>query len=119
MTDRQPSRPRQRQIRLEVPASVNTTYANVVMIAHTSGEFVFDFVHLMPGIPMARVQSRVVMNPTSAKALYRALGENLEKYEKQFGEIKLPPTLADQLFSMVKPGEGLDDDDEDASDEQT
>ena len=61
---------------------------------------VFDFAHLLPGLPQARVNARVVMSPLGAKLLYRALGENLARYEAAFGEIKTPTesTLADFLF---------------------
>ncbi len=102
MTDT-PKKPKPQQIRLEMPPSLTAVYANLVMIAHTASEVVLDFAHWMPNLPLARVQSRVALTPTNAKLLYKALGENLEKYEKQFGEIKTPPTLADQLFSLVKP----------------
>lgn len=109
MTD-QPKKSRRRHIRVEMPPSLETHYANVVMIGHAAGEVVFDFVHMMPNLPMARVQTRVVLSPTNAKLLQKALSENLEKYEQKFGEIQTPPTLADQLFSLVRPSGMADED---------
>ena len=63
-------------------------YANLVMIAHSSSEFVFDFIRMMPGLPKAKVKSRVVMTPEHAKRMLLALKENIEKYEDAFGMIK-------------------------------
>ncbi len=63
-------------------------YANLAMIAHSSSEFVIDFIRLMPGVPKAKVKSRVVITPEHAKRLLNALEENIEKYEATFGEVK-------------------------------
>ena len=106
----------QRQIRLEIPNSLNAVYSNAVIISQTHSEIVFDFTQIMPNDPRARVQSRIVMTPPNAKSLLKALEQNLERFEEHHGEIKLPPkpmTLADQLFSTIKPE---DDDDGDDSD---
>ena len=43
---------------------------------------------MMPGTPKAKVRSRVIMNPLNAKRLYKALADNIAKYEQQFGAIK-------------------------------
>jgi hypothetical protein len=63
-------------------------YANLAMIAHSSSEFVVDFIRLMPGVPKAKVKSRIVITPEHAKRLLRALEDNINKYEKTFGPIK-------------------------------
>ena len=63
-------------------------YANLAMIAHSSSEFVIDFIRLMPGVPKAKVKSRIVITPEHAKRLLRALEENIQKYEKTFGPVK-------------------------------
>jgi hypothetical protein len=85
---------------LETPPDLVTVYANLVRIAHSHSELVFDFAQLLPVVPNARVCSRIVMSPMHAKLFYRALGENLSRYESAFGEIRLPGevTLADYLF---------------------
>lgn len=64
-------------------------YSNLAVIAHSSSEFVVDFVRIMPGIPKAKVQSRIVLTPEHAKRLMLALAENVTKYESIHGEIKL------------------------------
>lgn len=98
----------QRQIRLDVPANLNATYANAAIIAQTMSEIIFDFVQVTPTDPRARVQSRIVMTPLNAKLLMKALEQNLAKYEEKHGEIKLPAqpqSLADMLFGGVRGDE--------------
>jgi hypothetical protein len=91
-----PNRP---QTTLEVPADLQPVYANLARIAHSPADIVLDFAHLLPGENRARIGARILMSPLSAKLLYRALGENLARYESAFGEITMPAsTLADQLF---------------------
>jgi hypothetical protein len=93
---------------LEVPADIQPVYANLVRIAHSPADLVFDFAHLLPGETKARVGARILMSPLSAKLLYRALGENLARYEAAFGEIVLPTSsLADHLFKpFQQPPDG-------------
>ena len=68
------------QTTLEVPEDIRPVYANLVRIAHSPADLVFDFAHLLPGESTARVGARILMSPLSAKLLYRALGENLARY---------------------------------------
>jgi len=65
-------------------------YANLVMIAHSPEEFVLDFIRVMPGVPKARVRSRIIVTPAHARRLLAALEDNIIKYEAQFGEIGEP-----------------------------
>lgn len=85
---------------LELPADLELVYANLARIAHSPADIVIDFAHLLPGEPRAKIRSRVVMTPLSAKLLVRALTENIARYEAAFGEINIPSntTLADNLF---------------------
>jgi hypothetical protein len=93
-----PSAPR--PIPLELPGNLEPVYSNLALIAHSPAEIVIDFARMLPGMPKARVYSRVVLTPLCAKALQRALTDNLAKYEGKFGEIHIPegPSLAEQLF---------------------
>lgn len=90
---------------LEVPDTLETVYVNLVRIAHSPSELLFDFAHLLPGQSPAKVRARIVMSPLGAKLLYRALGENLNRFESAFGEIKIPGevSLADYLFRPPQP----------------
>ena len=65
-------------------------YANMVMIAHSATEIILDFARIMPGAPKTKVQARIIMTPAHAKLLHKTLEDNLKKFEKQFGEIKIP-----------------------------
>ncbi|GAB4485328.1 MAG: hypothetical protein OHK0031_09410 [Anaerolineales bacterium] len=92
---------------IEAPADLVPVYSNLVRIAHSPADIVLDFAHLMPGENRARIASRVLMSPLSAKLLLRALAENIARYEAAFGEINLPPSshLAEQLFKPIQPPE--------------
>ena len=76
------------------PEVAEGTYSNLAIVAHSSSEFVVDFVRMMPGQKNANVQSRIIMTPENTKKLLFALQENVAKYEKQFGTIKLNGTTA-------------------------
>lgn len=77
------------QINIELSEEVaEGQYVNLAMIAHSSSEFVVDFIRMMPGVPKAKVKSRVVLTPEHAKRLLTALNDNVKKYEEQHGTIK-------------------------------
>lgn len=79
----------QGQINIELSEEVaEGVYSNLAMIAHSNSEFVIDFIRLMPGVPKAKVKSRVVITPEHAKRLLKALEDNIDKYESTFGLIK-------------------------------
>jgi hypothetical protein len=111
-----PGQPPNRRLQLDMPAGLNADYANSVMIGHTEHEIIMDFIQVMPNMPRARVQRRIVMTPAHAKMFMRALQENFDRYEARFGEIPVPErkTLADQLFGGLQPPEGPSDDASDA-----
>ena len=77
------------QINIELSEEIaEGIYSNLAMIAHSNSEFVIDFIRLMPGVPKARVKSRIIITPEHAKRLLAALKENIDKYESAFGAIK-------------------------------
>lgn len=76
------------QIEIQLPEDEATgTYSNLVMITHSDTEFILDFISVMPGVAEAKVVKRMVLTPEHAKRLMDALGENIETYEKQHGDI--------------------------------
>jgi hypothetical protein len=87
MTNRKPP---QRQIQIELPADLDATYANFVLITHSPSEMIMDFARALPNVPKTRVYARIIMTPMNAKLLHKALGENLSKFEDKYGEIKAP-----------------------------
>ncbi len=77
------------QINIELDEEVaDAIYSNLAIITHSNAEFVFDFVKVMPGVPKAKVKSRILMTPQHAKRFLKALSNNVEKFEKENGEIK-------------------------------
>jgi hypothetical protein len=64
-------------------------YANFAIISHSPSEFILDFACVLPAMPKAPVQSRIVLAPEHAKRLASALQDNIAKYESTHGEIKL------------------------------
>jgi len=95
--------PAPQQVALELPANLDATYANFAIITHSPSEIVIDYARVMPNTPKSKIVARIVLTPMNAKLLLRALGDNLSKYEAQYGEIIVPTGLADQLFKPPKP----------------
>ncbi|NDV67585.1 DUF3467 domain-containing protein [Dysgonomonas sp. 25] len=78
------------QIQIELPEDVaQGTYSNLAIISHSSSEFVIDFVRVVPGIPKAKVKSRIILTPEHAKRLLYALNDNINRYEQSSGEINI------------------------------
>lgn len=78
------------QIQIELPDDIaQGIYSNLAIIAHSSSEFVIDFVRILPGMPKAKVQSRIVITPEHAKRLLYALNENINRFESQNGAIQV------------------------------
>ena len=83
------SNKQQEQINIELDEKIaEGIYFNLAIINHSSSEFVLDFVSIMPGIPKAKVKSRIVLTPQHAKRLLKAIGENIHRFEVAHGEIK-------------------------------
>ena len=78
------------QINIELDEkAAEGVYVNLAMIVHSPTEIVIDFARIMPRMPKAKVLSRIIMTPMHAKLLHEALEDNLKKFEKQYGDIKL------------------------------
>ena len=78
-----------KQLNIDLPESVaDGVYSNLAIISHSPTEFVIDFAQIAPAMQKAKVRSRVIMTPQHAKRLFRALADNLSKYEQNFGPIK-------------------------------
>lgn len=83
------------QLNIELSEEIaEGVYSNLAVITHSNSEFVVDFIRVMPGVPKARVKSRIILTPEHAKRLLEALNDNIEKYEAVNGRIatqKEPP----------------------------
>lgn len=77
------------EVNIELPEDIaEGIYSNLAIFTHSHSEFVVDFVRMMPGVPKAKVKSRIILTPQHAKRLMRALIENVKKFESVHGEIK-------------------------------
>lgn len=80
------------QLNIELSEEIaEGVYSNLAIITHSNSEFVLDFIRVMPGVPKARVKSRIILTPEHAKRLLSALEDNIEKYESINGRIKVQP----------------------------
>jgi hypothetical protein len=77
------------QLNIELPEEIaEGIYSNLVVISHSPTEFVADFIRMVPNVPKAKVQSRIILTPQHAKRFLMALSDNIKRYEAQFGPIK-------------------------------
>ncbi len=74
-------------------------YSNSVQIQLSSWDLSFEFAQLsfirneqegQPATAAVKAVQRIVMSPQHAKAFSEILRQNVEEWEKQFGEIRLP-----------------------------
>ena len=69
-------------------------YSNLVMIHHNPEEFTFHYIYLFTNGTHGKLVSSLIVSPSHAKRLWRALGENISRYEAQFGAIREAPAPA-------------------------
>lgn len=99
-----PENPQEQQLNIELPEDLaEGTFSNLVMIAHSPEEFILDFIRVMPGLPQARVKSRIIVTPQHAKRLLHALEDNIGRYESSYGEIEAV-TVPNEGFHFGGPG---------------
>jgi Protein of unknown function (DUF3467) len=66
-------------------------YSNLVMIHHNAEEFTFHYIYLFTNGTHGKLVSSLIVSPSHAKRLWLALGENIGRYESQFGTIRDAP----------------------------
>ncbi|HHV37092.1 MAG TPA: DUF3467 domain-containing protein [Candidatus Cloacimonetes bacterium] len=80
----------QKQLNIKLDEKIGEgTYANFFMITNSPSEIIMDCGRILPGLPDARIYSRVIMTPAHAKQLLQLLEKNIDGFEKQHGEIKV------------------------------
>jgi hypothetical protein len=95
------SEPVKRPIAFRVPDDLQAgAYANLLAVWHTAHEFTLDFA--VSGMPQsagegqppqitAPVVARVKIAPSVIFSIARAIADNVDKYEQQFGSITPSP----------------------------
>jgi hypothetical protein len=86
----QPQVPGQVQIKAD-EKELQGQYSNLVMIHHNLEEFTLNFIYIFPNGQQGKLMSSTIVSPGHAKRIWRALGENISRYESQFGAIKEAP----------------------------
>lgn len=66
-------------------------YSNLVVVHHNAEEFTLNFIYLFPTVPQGKLVASMIVSPTHAKRLMRALEENMARYEAQFGAVPEGP----------------------------
>ena len=88
------SDPKSVQVKVSIDeATAQGYYINFANILHNPTEFVVDFGRAVPGRPDVKILSRILTTPYHAKQLAHALAQNIEIYERHYGEIRsdFPP----------------------------
>ncbi len=78
-------------------------YSNLAIISHSTSEFIIDFATVLPGVPKARVKSRVILTPEHAKRLLLSLQENITRYESNVGKIHIPQHQRSRSGRKARP----------------
>ena len=83
------SKEKNRKINIEIDEKTSDgIYSNLAIINHSASEFVMDFISIMPGSTKNKVKSRIIITPQHAKKLRKALNDNIDRFEQNFGSIK-------------------------------
>jgi hypothetical protein len=88
--DQTPQQQNAQQLQIELgEKEAEGIYSNLAIITHSPAEFIIDFTRVTPGVPRARVHARIIMTPQHFKLLLNAMKENIERYEQQYGEVRV------------------------------
>ena len=81
--------PKEMTLRARIDDAVaEGVYVNFGSIAHNRSEFFMDLGRIVPGRQDVKILTRVLTTPLVAKQLCRALAQNIDQYEKSYGEIQ-------------------------------
>jgi hypothetical protein len=71
----------------EVTGELEGRYSNYFKVGHNAFEFLLDFGQFYAESQRAQFHTRIITNPTYAKALLSLLRESIAQYEQTFGVI--------------------------------
>jgi len=75
---------------------IRTVYSNIVRIGHSPYEFMIDFGQFQPEGKRAFMDVRIITSPQHAKAILKALKDNIAIYEEKHGTINLNVGLEEE-----------------------
>ena len=70
---------------------IRTVYSNIVRIGHSPYEFMLDSGQFQPEGKQAFMDVRIIVSPQHAKAILKALNENIAGFEEKHGKIGTSP----------------------------
>ena len=80
----------QGQINIELgEKEAEGNYSNLAIISHSGAEFIIDFTRIFPGIPKAKVHSRIIMTPQHCKMFLNALRVKIRLFRQQGVSLRL------------------------------
>src|SRR5258706_15382941 len=93
MSEQQPQQPAQMgQMQIKADEKeLQGLYSNLMMIHHSVEEFTLNFIYIFPNGAQGKLLSSMIVSPGHAKRIWRELGENISRYEAQYGPIKESP----------------------------
>jgi len=95
-----------RKINVKIDPEVGEgIYANFFLITNSPSEFVIDFGRILPGLPSAKIYSRILSTPQHAKQLSILLQKNIDNFEKKHGEIKIPGKVEEKTIGFKGDGQ--------------
>ena len=90
--------PEKKRINVNIDHSEPAFFTDSVTISHSPNKFILDFVQVTPRFDrmgpeiqqsLVIKHKTIVMDPIMAKNILEILKENMEKYEKNFAEVKI------------------------------
>ncbi|MDA3813014.1 MAG: DUF3467 domain-containing protein [Candidatus Cloacimonetes bacterium] len=85
------NQPKKQKLNIKLDEQVGEgIYSNFCMITNSPSEFILDFGRIVPGLPSAKIYSRIMTTPQHAKQFLKILKQNIENFEEKHGEINLP-----------------------------
>ena len=77
-------------------------FCNLVMIHNNPEEFTLHFIYVFTNGTHGKLTSSVIVSPAHAKRLWKALGDNIARFEAQFGPIRDAPAPAPPSVGFVQ-----------------
>src|ERR1700726_4635091 len=82
MDEQRPPQQGQGQVQIKADEKeLQGQYSNLVMVHHNLEEFTLNFIYIFPNGTQGKLLSSTIVNPAHAKRIWRALGENIARYE--------------------------------------
>src|ERR1700724_662266 len=103
MDEQRPPQQGQGQVQIKADEKeLQGEYSNLVMVHHNLEEFTLNFIYIFPNGAQGKLLKSMIVSPGHAKRIWRALGENIARYEAQFGPIKEAPDTPPPTVGFVQ-----------------